>query len=222
MDEDVTTIHITKPMSSSMIVELIDEYPNLEEITCSPSVFKRTSKTYIDALGQLDINVKIESRAGAMSKSNGLGFYISKLSKEGLSAKQISQKLEIPLIRVYYLLRKSKTIVNNRKHKYDYSEIKKLKQDGFSAKEISEKIDIPIRSVYHILNKDVIKIELPPKPIVNILKNAGAQSISDDAIAELKNVLTQEGNKISRKAIYFAHKEGKKTIKAKHIKLALK
>ena len=32
-DEDITTIHITKALSSSMIVELIDKHPNLEEIT---------------------------------------------------------------------------------------------------------------------------------------------------------------------------------------------
>ena len=107
MYEDVTTIHSTKALSSSMIVELIDRYPNLEEITCSPSVYKRTSKTYIDALGQLDIDVKTRYNWGAKSKSNGIEYYVQKLSNEGLSAKQISQKLDISLNRVYYLLKKS-------------------------------------------------------------------------------------------------------------------
>ncbi len=153
MDEDVTTIHITKALSSSMIVELIDEYPNLEEITCSPSVYKRTSKRYIEALDQLDINVRTEYRWGAKSKSNDIEFYIAKLSKEGLSAKQISQKLDMPLNRVYYLLRKSNTDFDNRRRKYDYDEIKQLKDEGLSAGEISEKLDIPLRSVYYILNK---------------------------------------------------------------------
>ena len=153
MDEDVTTIHITKALSSSMIVELIDKYPNLEEITCSPSVFKRTSKTYIDALSQLDIDVKTKYEWGAKSRSNGIEFYVSKLSKEGLSAKQISQKLDISLNRVYYLLRKSKTDFDNRKRKYNHAEIRQLRHDGMSASEISEKLDIPLRSVYYILNK---------------------------------------------------------------------
>lgn len=58
MDEDVTTIHITQVLSSSRIMDLMDEYPNLCEITCSPSVYDRTSKNYIDALEQLDIEVK--------------------------------------------------------------------------------------------------------------------------------------------------------------------
>ena len=153
MDEKVTTIHITKALSSSMIVELIDKYPNLEEITCSPSVYKRTSKTYIDALSQLDIEVNQKYEWGAKSKSNDIEFYIQKLSNEGLTARQISQKLDISLNRVYYLLRKSKTKFDNRKRKYDYAEIKQLKNEGLSAKEISEKLDIPLRSVYYILNK---------------------------------------------------------------------
>lgn len=153
MDDNVTSIHITKALSSSMIVELIDEYPNLEEITCSPSVFNRTSRRYVDALRQLDIEVKTEYNWGAKSRSNGIEFYVSKLSNEGLSAKQISQKLDISLNRVYYLLRKSKTDFDNRKRKYNHAEIKQLKKDGLSAKEISEKLDIPLRSVYYILNK---------------------------------------------------------------------
>jgi len=153
MDEKVTTIHITKALSSSMIVELIDKYPNLEEITCSPSVYKRTSKTYIDALNQLDIEVNQKYEWGAKSKSNDIEFYIQKLSNEGLTARQISQKLDISLNRVYYLLRKSKTDFDNRKRKYNHAEIKQLKKDGLSAKEISEKLDIPLRSVYYILNK---------------------------------------------------------------------
>ena len=153
MDEDTTTIHITKTLTSSMIVELIDEYPNLEEITCSPSVFNRTSNTYIDALKQLDINVKRKYDWGAKSRSNGIEFYVLKLSNEGLTPKQISQKLEISLNRVYYLLRKADAQFDNRKRKYDYEEIKQLKRDGSKPKEIAEKLDIPLRSVYYILNK---------------------------------------------------------------------
>lgn len=153
MDEDVTTIHITKALSSSMIVELIDRYPNLAEITCPPSVYKRTSRTYIDALRQLDIDVRKKYEWGAKSRSNGIEFYVQKLSNEGLSAKQISQKLDISLNRVYYLLRKSRTNFDNRKRKHDHAEIKKLKNEGLSAKEISERMDIPLRTVYYILNK---------------------------------------------------------------------
>lgn len=153
MDGEVTSIHITKALSSSMIVDLLDEYPNLEEITCPPSVYKRTSKTYIDALKTLKIEVRVKYNWGAESKSNGIELYVAKLSNEGMSARQISQKLDITLNRVYYLLRKGKANFDNRKRKHDHSQIKRLKSEGLSAKEIADKLDMPLRSVYYILNK---------------------------------------------------------------------
>ena len=153
MDKKVTSIHITKALSSSMIIDLIDEYPDLEEITCAPSVYKRTSQTYIDALKEVGINVKKKYEWGAKSKSNGIEFYVVKLSNEGMTARQISQKLDISLNRVYYLLKKGKANFDNRKRKHDHSEIKRLKSEGWSAKEIADKLDMPIRSVYYILNK---------------------------------------------------------------------
>lgn len=153
MDENVTTIHITKVPSSSMIVELIEKYPNLAEITCSPSVYERTSKTYIDALSQLDIEVIKKYNWGAKSQTNGAEFEVLELSNEGLSAREISQKLDLPLNRVYYLLKKSNADFDNRKRKHNHEEVKRLKDEGLTAREISEKLDMPVRSVYYILNK---------------------------------------------------------------------
>ena len=153
MDDKVRTIHITKPLSSVMIMDLMDKYSNLEEITCSPSVYNRISKTYIDALSQLDIEVKKKYEWGAKSRSNELEGYVLKLSNEGLSAKEISLKLDISLNRVYYLLRKAKADFDNRQRKHDHDEVKRLREDGLKPKEISEKLDIPLRTVYYILNK---------------------------------------------------------------------
>ena len=153
MDEKTRTIHITKALSSSMIVELFDEYPNLEEITCSPSVYNRTSSKYIDALTTLGVEVKKKYEWGAKSRSNNLELYILKLSDEGMSAREISNRLEIPLNRVYYLLRKGKASFNNRQRKHDHDDVKRLKSEGLKPKEISEKLDIPLRTVYYILNK---------------------------------------------------------------------
>jgi len=153
MGENISTIHITKALSSSLIVDLIEKYPNLEEITCSPSVFNRTSKTYIDALAQLDIDVKKKYNWGAKSKTNGMEFEVLKLSNEGFKPREIAEKLEISLNRVYYLLRKSNADFDNRKRKNNHIEVKQLKDYGLSAKEISEKLDVPLRSVYYILNK---------------------------------------------------------------------
>ena len=153
MDEDITTIHVTKALTSSMIVGLIEKYPNLKVITCSPSVYKRTSDTYIDALNKLDIEVKKQYNWGAKSKSHGVEFKVLKLSNKGLKPKEIAEKLDISLNRVYYLLNKVNAKFDNRKRKYDYNNIINLKKEGLSAREISQKLDMPIRSVYYILNK---------------------------------------------------------------------
>jgi hypothetical protein len=153
MDEDLTTIHITKALSSSMIVELIEKYPNLNEITCSPSVYNRTSQTYIDALSQLDIEVVKEYNWGAKSKTNGAEFEVLELSNQGLKPKEIAEKLDITLNRVYYLLRKANANFDYRKRKNNHEDVKNLKEEGLSAKEISDKLNIPLRSVYYILNK---------------------------------------------------------------------
>ena len=153
MDEETTTIHITKALTSAMIVDLIEEYPNLAEITCSPSVYNRTSSTYIDALSQLDINVRKKYNWGAKSKTNGAEFEVLRLSDEGLKPREISEKLDISLNRVYYLLKKSNADFDNRKRKHNHPEVIQLKEDGLSAKEIAQKLDMPLRSVYYILNR---------------------------------------------------------------------
>ena len=92
MDEDITTIHITKALSSSMIVDLIDKYPNLSEITCPPSVYNRTSKNYIGALKQLDIEVSKKYNWGAKSRTNGIEKTVLNLAKDGITAREISRK----------------------------------------------------------------------------------------------------------------------------------
>lgn len=153
MDEETTTIHITKALSSAIIVELIEKYPNLSLITCSPSIYNRTSPVYIDALEQLDIEVKKQYNWGAKSQSNGAEFEVLKLSNEGLKPKEIARKLDMKLSRVYYLLKKSRAEFDNRKRKHDHDEVVSLKKEGLTAGEISRKLDIPLRSVYYIINK---------------------------------------------------------------------
>ena len=99
MDEGVTTIHVTKVLSSVLIMDLMDEYPN---------IYKRTSKNYIEALKELDIEVKKKYNWGAKSKSDGEEDIVLGLAKKGYKASEIAEKLDMKLNRVYYLLRKNK------------------------------------------------------------------------------------------------------------------
>ncbi len=155
MDKSDTTVHMTKGLSSSTIFDLIEEYPDLEKITCCPSIYNRTSKDYLDALSQLDISVSKQYHWGAKAKYSSQEKEILNLAKEGKKAKEIAGLLDIPLNRVYYLLRKNKEGVkfNSYSKKHNHSEVKSLKESGLKPKEIASRLDIPLRSVYYILNK---------------------------------------------------------------------
>ena len=62
--------------------------------------------------------------------------------------------------------------------------------------------------------------ELPIAPVGRLLKNAGANRISDDAKIELANVLEDIRMDIAEEAVKLAKKKRKKTVKATDVALA--
>jgi DNA-binding protein len=67
-----------------------------------------------------------------------------------------------------------------------------------------------------------LNMELPVAPIGRIIKNAGAERVSDDARAALAKVLEEKGEEISSQAVKLAKHAGRKTIKASDIEMAVK
>lgn len=148
-------IYINRPLSSHVIMELLDKYPDLKKIKSPKSIYIRTSKKYLDALSKLGIEVEPVIKRGRPKKYSAKeSEKIHDMLVEGYSPKEISEKLDIPLKTVYYL--KDTELKRGRKPKYSKeteNKVKKLHEDGFSANEISKKLNIPLRTIYCLIKR---------------------------------------------------------------------
>lgn len=148
-------IYVNKPLSSQVIMELLDKYPDLKKIKSPKSLYARTSKKYLDALSELGIEVEPVIKRGRPKKYGAKeAIEIHNMLMEGFTPKEISEKLDIPLKTVYYL--KDTKLKRGRRPKYSKeteNEVKKLNEEGFSAKEISKKLNIPLRTVYDLIKR---------------------------------------------------------------------
>jgi hypothetical protein len=148
-------IYINQPLTSHKIMEILEENPEIEKITCPPSIYKRITPRYIEALSKLGVKVEPVTKRGRPKKySDKDQENINNMVKQGHPPRKISDVLNIPLKTVYYFI--ESPLKRGRKPKYSFETEQKVKtmyRKGHSVKEISENLDIPLRSVYSLLNK---------------------------------------------------------------------
>jgi len=64
----------------------------------------------------------------------------------------------------------------------------------------------------------VIKMaELPIAPITRLMRNAGAERVSEDASEALVEVLEEYGETVAKKAVSLAKHAGRKTVKKEDV-----
>ncbi|MDR2831285.1 MAG: resolvase [Methanobrevibacter sp.] len=162
-DSSIKEVHITKPLSSKIIVELLDKYPALERITCPISLYNRISKRYVEVLNEMGISIKIEYNYNHPKKYNDIGSKVVDLIQEGKTPIEVANILNLHIKKVYYLrskFSKPKTkLKTGKKTKYSEKQINNIKiqfRQEVPIKKIAETENIPLRTVYYII-KNYIK-----------------------------------------------------------------
>ena len=63
--------------------------------------------------------------------------------------------------------------------------------------------------------------ELPIAPVTRLVRNAGAERVSEDASEELVRLLEEYGENIAKRAVSLAKHAGRKTVKAEDVLQAI-
>lgn len=145
-------IHINQPLTSRRIIEILEKNPDLEKITCPPSLYHRIPQKYLKALKNLGIKVESKRQRKYTEKDVKM---IRKLISEGKTPKEIASITKMPIKTIYYLKGDMK-LKRGPKPKYDRItriRIRKMAEKGVPAKKIAEKFNIPLRTVYYIIKK---------------------------------------------------------------------
>jgi len=105
---DESEVYISLRPCLDIVIELLENGPNLSVIYCPPSLYELTSTRVRNALEK--VNVKLRPHGGGAGRPNVYDdndlAEIRNLIDVGLSITRISQELDIPRRTIYHLLNK--------------------------------------------------------------------------------------------------------------------
>ncbi len=106
--EDTNTVHFSIRPTINILASILTAAPNVKKITCPPSLYERTPRKIKTALGKIGIDFEalLLTPGRPRSHPNWKIEKVYQLEKKGHTAKDISEKLKIPLTTVYYYLKK--------------------------------------------------------------------------------------------------------------------
>jgi len=108
LDSSTKKVHLSVRPTINILASILTAAPNVKVVTCPPSLYERTPKKIRSALSKIDIAFEafLLTPGRPRSHPNWKIDKVYDLEDEGYSAKEISDKLDIPLTTVYYYLKK--------------------------------------------------------------------------------------------------------------------
>ncbi len=108
LSEKTETVHFSIRPTINILASILTAAPNVDKITCPPSLYERTPKKIRIALNKIGIKFEalLLTPGRPRSHPNWKIDKVYELDKKGYSAKAISEELVIPLTTVYYYLKK--------------------------------------------------------------------------------------------------------------------
>lgn len=108
LNKSTKEVHLSIRPTINILASILTSAPNVERITCPPSLFERTPEKIKTALEKVGISFDplLLTPGRPRSHPNWKIDKVYELEKKGFSAKEISEELDIPLTTVYYYLKK--------------------------------------------------------------------------------------------------------------------
>ena len=107
LEEGVDTLYINTRPSVEIVNKILKTAPGVQRILCPPSLLKQTSTKAFEVLEQAGVTLdKHDVKVGRPAKySSGIVGEILEKRRNGMSVKEISRQMRIPIRTAYYYLK---------------------------------------------------------------------------------------------------------------------